>query len=243
MRKHTFALTLLAAGSLAACQNAGDDLSVKRFIGGSTRQVTDVQPVGGFLPAPSLLQPGGSGRAALMYRNPRVNFADYHALILDPVVVYTSPDSAFAKMPASTRQALANDFTSRLTNKLQGHCPLTGQPGPGVVRLRFALVGAKESDAVADTIGTYAPYVSAAYSVGSYAVNKGVAFFAGSATIEFYATDTVNKTVLWQAVDKRAGQTALVQNTLNTQLDIEHAFDAWADTLLTRLRQLGLCTG
>jgi hypothetical protein len=55
---------------------------------------------------------------------------------------------------------------------------------PGTIRLRFALVNATTPDAAVNTVATYAPYVSTAHSLASLAFNKGVSFFAGTATAE-----------------------------------------------------------
>src|SRR4051812_47948718 len=100
MRKHHApALFVAACGLLGGCQSGGiGGVSVNQLVGGSTKQMTDVQPVGGFLPSPSLLQPGGDGEPALVYRNPSANFASYNRVILDPVGVWTGPDSPVAKV-------------------------------------------------------------------------------------------------------------------------------------------------
>src|SRR5690242_12250963 len=66
-------IAIALAGSLAACQQmdaAKNSLQTGQIVGGGTVQMTDVQPVGGFLPQPALLQPGTAGEAALSYRNP-----------------------------------------------------------------------------------------------------------------------------------------------------------------------------
>ena len=59
---------LTIAGVLAACgQTGGGGLfQPGQIVGGATKEIRDVQPVAGFLPDASLLQPGGSGQAALV---------------------------------------------------------------------------------------------------------------------------------------------------------------------------------
>jgi hypothetical protein len=47
----------------------------------------------------------------------------------------------------------------------------------------------------------------------------------------------------WEAADKRGGTTAVIENTLNTWLDVDHAFQAWSDQLATRLQEVGACRG
>jgi hypothetical protein len=68
-----------------------------------------------------------------------------------------------------------------------------------------------------------------------------VGYFAGTATIEGYATDSTDGTLLWETLDKRGGTTALLENTLNTWLDIDHAFEAWSDRIASRMQDLGAC--
>jgi hypothetical protein len=50
----------------------GIAVSMAALLGGCavTKQVTDVKPVGGFLPEPAALEPGKSGQTALVYLNP-----------------------------------------------------------------------------------------------------------------------------------------------------------------------------
>src|SRR3984893_4248142 len=45
----------------------------------------------------------------------------------------------------------------------------------------------------------------------------------------------------WEAVDKRGGTTAVAENTLNTWLDVDHAFEACSEQLASRLQELGAC--
>jgi Protein of unknown function (DUF3313) len=144
-------------------------------------------------------------------------------------------------VPPDQRQALADTFQSDLYNALKKRCQMVKTPSPGTVRLRYALVDAKFPNPVINTIATYAPYASSAYSLASFAFNDGVGYFAGTATIEGYAIDATNGTLLWEMVDKRGGTTSLLENTLNTWLDIDHAFSAWADRLGSRMQNLGAC--
>ena len=75
----------------------------------------------------------------------------------------------------------------------------------------------------------------------SLAFNNGVGYFAGTATAEGYARDATTGALLWQAVDKRGGTTAMAENTLNAWLDVDHAFQAWSDQLAARMQELGAC--
>jgi hypothetical protein len=233
-------------GSLTACQqidSAKNSLQTGQIVGGGTVQMADVQPVGGFLPQPALLQPGTTGEAALNYRNPAINFSTYHAVMLEPVQLWLVTGSPLDGVPQNQRQAAANLFYSDLRDAIQKHCQLTTTASPGVMTLQFAIVNAKLPNAALNTLALYAPYESTAYAAASLLFNKGVGYFAGTATVEGYATDAANGTLLWQGVDKRGGTTAAVENTLNTWLDVHHAFQSWSNQLVSRLQLLGVCTG
>lgn len=231
--------------SLAACQQidaAKNSLQTGQIVGGGTVQMTDVQPVGGFLPQPALLQPGTAGEAALNYRNPAVSFGTYHAVMLEPVQLWLAAGSPLDSVAQNQRQAAANLFYSDLKDAIQKHCQFATTTAPGVMRFQFAIVNAKLPNAALNTVALYAPYESGVYDAASLLFNKGVGYFAGTATVEGYATDATRGTLLWQGVDKRGGTTAAVENTLNTWLDVHHAFQAWSSQLVSRLQALGVCT-
>ena len=212
-----------------------------RIVGGATKQMRDVQPVAGFLPKVSLLRPGGAGEAVLVYRNPQANFASYSKVMLDPVTIWTARGSALANVPQNQRLAIANSFYSYLYNALKTRCQMVRSPSPGTIRFRIALTDATTPNATVNTVATYAPYVSTAYSVTSRVFNKGVGYFAGTAAAEGYATDAKTGTLLWEAVDKRGGTTALVANTLDNWRDVENAFKGWSEKLVSRVQELGAC--
>ena len=99
-----------------------------QIVGGGTKQIAGVQPVGGFLPNPSLLSPGGTGRADLVYRNPTANFGSYNKIILEPVAIWAPADSQLNSVPLDQRQAAANTFYSDLYNALSKRCQMVWAP-------------------------------------------------------------------------------------------------------------------
>jgi hypothetical protein len=161
--------------------------------------------------------------------------------MIDPVTIWTGPSSELNGVPADQKRALANAAYADIYAALKGHCQMVQTASPGTIHFRFALVDTKEPNAVLNTVATYAPYASTAYSVASFAFNKGVGYFSGSATGQGFATDAVNGTLLWQAVDKRGGTTAFVANTLDDWRDVRHVFEAWGILLRDRLQELGVC--
>ncbi len=145
-----------------------------RIVGGATKQMKDVQPIPGFLPKVGLLRRSRPGEAVFVYRNPNADFAAYSKVMLDPVAIWTAPGSSLRKVPHSQRVAIANTFYGDLYSALQRRCRLVRSPSRGTLRLRIALTDATTPNATVNTVATYAPYVSTAYSVASFAFNKGV---------------------------------------------------------------------
>jgi hypothetical protein len=237
-------LLLIPMMALVACSqqtNPLGNIQTGQVVGGATEQIANVQPVGGFLPNPSLLYAGGTGQPDLVYRNPSVVFSSYDQVLLEPVSVWSGPNATFTNLPPAQRQALADKFYSDLYQTLSTHCALATAARGRTIRLRFALVDATAPNPVLNTVATYTPYASSAYDAASFIFNKGVGYFAGTATAEGYATDANTGTLLWQAVDKRGGTTSMLENTLDNKLDIDHAFMAWSNQLASRLQQMGVC--
>ncbi len=227
-------LALALVGAVAGCSNPN-------IVGGGTAQVAGATPVDGFLPQPGLLTPGGPGQVDLVYFKPGLNFANYNAILLDPVAIVSDPTSPLASASTEQRNALANLYYSELFSALSAHCHMQASPAPGTLRFTFALTDAKLSNGVVKTLANYTPYVSVAYKVGSLAFNNGVGVFSGTATSEAYATDSVSGALLWQGVDKRAGTNAVIQNTTNSWYDADTAMKAWAAEAAKRLQELGVC--
>ena len=223
-------------------QDPNATFQVGQVVGGATKQLAvDSSQVGKFLPQPELLAPGGAGRADLVYLDPNANFADYHSVLIEPVSIWAGPNSDLSSVPADQQRALANAAYSDVYNALKGHCHMVQKAGPNTIHLHFALVDTKEPNAALNTVATYAPYASTAYSLASVAFNHGVGYFSGTATGEGFATDATSGKLLWEAVDKRGGTTAVVANTLDNWRDVRHVFEAWGVQLRERLQELGVC--
>ncbi|MGE0260412.1 MAG: DUF3313 domain-containing protein [Alphaproteobacteria bacterium] len=213
-----------------------------RIIGGSTGQMRDdVRPVGKFLPQPALLRPGGAGQPVLVYRNPGAAWQNYNRVMLDRVSVMAGPESQLRSVSENYRRGVANYFNGIAYNALSTRCTMVSRPGPGTMRIRIALVDAKTPNKLINTAATYTPYASTAYSVASRVFNKGVGYFAGNATAQAYAVDAQKGTLLWQAVDKRGGTTALVADTTDDWRDVRKIFETWGQQMAERLAQLGVC--
>jgi hypothetical protein len=236
------AVAVAAVILLCGCGNgSGPGLQVGQFVGGTTKQIAGAQPVGGFLPRPDLLAPGAAGQADLYYLNSAIRPSSFRSVMIDPITIWTGQGSSLDTATVAQRQKLADLAYSDLSAALQQVCPPAAQPGPGVLRMRFALVDAQTANATVNTIATYAPYVSGAYGLASFAFNGGVGYFAGTATAEGFAQDGGTGAIVWEAVDKRGGTSALVKNTLNSWLDVQHALEGWSVQVAGNMKKVGFC--
>ncbi len=206
-----------------------------------TTEMSDVAPAGGFLPRPALLQPGQSGQPALIYRSPQLTSGGYNKIILDPVTIWTDESSNLLTLPPEQQQGLAENFHARVYEALSKECQMVTSADPNTIRIRLALIDAQQSHPALNTISTYIPQAHVASTLAAFAFNQGAGIFAGSASAESYATDSKTGALLWEAVDKRAGQNALGTNTLNSWQDVDNAFVAWSTEFANRLKTLGIC--
>jgi Protein of unknown function (DUF3313) len=239
------ALILLAAAvTVSACAQDGDSvgpIQLGQIVGGATKQVPDMRATGDSLPEPSLLKPGTADDAALLYVNSSTKFPIYNKVLLAPVKVWPAPGSQLNKVYPEQKRELADTFDHDLFQAISPHCQIVTTPSRGTLQINVALVDVDLPDFLLNTLASYTPYLSTVYSAASFAFNHGVAYFAGSATAETYATDAMDGTLLWEDLDKRAGTTAFVENTFDALLDIHHAFEAWSAKLAARLQRLGAC--
>jgi len=237
-------ILLAAVAGLAACaQDSGSTgpIQVGQIVGGATKQITDVQPASGSLPKPSLLKRGGGGDPALTYVSPAAKFTAYSKVMIDPVVIRPVPGSPLNKVYPEQQRELVKTLGDDLRRALSQHCQVVSAPSPGTLQISIELIDANVPDFFLNTLASYTPYLSIVYSATSFVFNKGVGYFAGSATMEDYAVDAMDGTLLWEDVDKRAGTTAVVENTFDVMLDIHHALDTWSQMLAARLQRLGAC--
>src|SRR4051812_25791298 len=153
LRNGLIALPVVAA--VAGCGVVGGQdalIQTGQIVGGATKQVTDVQPVPGFLPQPGSLSPGGAGRAALVYVAPNADLPSYRYVMLDRVVISAGRDSGLANVPRAQQERLINGFQSKLYAALSQRCRMVRAPRAGTVRLRFALTDAQQSDRAVNTV-------------------------------------------------------------------------------------------
>jgi Protein of unknown function (DUF3313) len=188
---------------------------------------------GFFGPDASLLQPGGPGKAAMVYINPNAQWAQYKKILLEPVQFWDSQNSTVSP---SDQQMLTAYFYNRIRENLQKNFTLVDHGGPGVLDIQVALVNASAATPGLRTVSVVVPQARLLNRIQSLA--SGSLAFVGSAEAATKITDSADGQLLAAAIDKRAGGMALSSAAQWKWGDAENAMDYWAKRASDRLLEL-----
>ena len=178
------------------------------------------------------LEPGPEGGAKLRWLKPGVNFAKYNKVMLDSVVFFFADDSEYKGMDPSELKKLGDGFNLALVDALKERYPIVAEPGPDVVRLRFAITDLKESRPAMSAITSVVPI-----GLGISLVKKGATGAwtgSGATSAEMMALDSMTNDVIGAAQDTR---TAGFTERFSKWGSAEEAFKYWADRLKLFLDQ------
>ena len=105
--------------------------------------VSPTQKPPGFLADYSILKPVTNSNPDIKifgYKNPQVSRSDYHAVIVEPVVLYqgATDGGVTNEQIAAAKKAIADDLKQQLSTKIK----ITNQAGAGVASLNVAITGA-----------------------------------------------------------------------------------------------------
>jgi hypothetical protein len=103
------------------------------------------------------LQPGPKDGASERWLKPGVNFTKYGKIMLDHVIFFFADDSENKGIDTSDLGEIANQCDLALVNALKGSYPIVAEPGPDVVRIRFAVTDMKQSRPVLSGVSSVLP--------------------------------------------------------------------------------------
>jgi hypothetical protein len=195
-------------------------------------------PPGGFLGNDySLLTPPAAGsdqQAMLRYTNANINWSNYNAIMIAPVIFWAVDES---KVSAADQQTLCNYFNEVLIKDLRKNFTIVDQPGPGVAKLSVALTDATSAVPVLRTISLISPQARVLSLITM--ATTGTYPFVGSAQGAAKLTDSVSGQLLEAWADKRMGGASLKSVDVFWWGDAENAMDYWANDLDQHLVTLG----
>ncbi len=167
-----------------------------------------------------VLTPGPPGGARLRWIRPGTDFSGYHGLMFDRVIFFFAPDSAYKGMDPHELKELSDLFHRQFRNALRKNYPLVNAPGPGVVRIRFAITDLKQNRPVLSDI--WQP------EAGRTSEEKGLTTTwadSGATSIEVMVLDSVTNSPIMAVIDdQRTG----LKEKFTKWGSAEDAFSFWA---------------
>ena len=197
--------------------------------GCAASSVKDVD-ASGFLSNYKQLSPGGEGQAVFKYINPETNFKLYDKIMFDRVAVVLSHEEQYKVVDPGQLKELTDYFQNALFDAVKGGYDIVDQPGPGVLRVRFAITGVKPSKPVANPLSTVLPVGWVVAGATKVASDENVG--TGEAAAEMEVLDSLTGERLAAAVDRRQGGKKAFSGKWD---DAKEALDYWAKMFRQRL--------
>jgi hypothetical protein len=191
--------------------------------------VQDVEE-SGFLDNYSQLSAGGEGHAVFLYVNPETNFKLYNKIMFDRVAVVLNNMEQYTVIDPAQLKELTDYFQQALFNAVKDGYEIVDQPGPGVLRTRFAITDVKPSKPVANTLSTILPVGWVVAGATKVASDENVG--TGEAAAEMEIIDSLTGERLAAAVDRRQGGKKAFSGKWE---DAKEAFEYWAKMFRQRL--------
>ncbi|NCC26237.1 MAG: DUF3313 domain-containing protein, partial [Deltaproteobacteria bacterium] len=176
---------------LTACATTGHKASLpqaKRFLDGYYQK----------------LEPGPPGGAKMRWFKPGADFAKYDKVMLEGVVFYFSPDSEDTRIDAEEMKEISDACNLAVAQAIQEGYPIVAQPGPDVIRIRFAITDLKQSRPVLSAVSTVIPV-----GLGISLVKKGTTDSwtgSGATKVEVMALDSMTNEVIAAAQDEKKAE-------------------------------------
>ena len=182
----------------------------------------------GFLDDYSQLRPGPEGGFALVYRNPKADWATYDKVLLEPVTLWRSGRKALDPVPESDLLRLIADLQTVVRRRLDTTFRMTDEPGPRTLRIRLAITEARETDPVLDVLRGHG---HDDVTKGMGALHEETRRFIEQAEIEGEIRDGATNELLAAGVDRRrAGAPPIA-----TWADLDRGLEQWAKRVFAPL--------
>ena len=152
------------------------------------------------------LTPGPEGGAKLRWVKPGIDFYKYNKFMVDYVVFALADASESKVINGDEMKKLGDACTLAVIDALKDKYPIVSEPGPDVLRLRFAIVDLKQSRPVLSAVTSVIPI-----GLGISLVKKGSTDSwsgSGATTSQWMVLDsTTNEVIVVVEDEYRAGFT------------------------------------
>jgi hypothetical protein len=178
------------------------------------------------------LQPGPEGGAKMRWLKPGVDFGKFNKVMLDSVIFFFADQSEYKGIDPQAMKELADACDLQVVNALKGTYPIVAEPGPDVVRIRFAITDLEQSRPVLSAVTTVVPI-----GLGISILKKGATGSwtgSGATGAELMAIDSMTGDVIAVAQDKK---TAGFSERFSKWGSAEDAFKFWGERLKLFLDQ------
>jgi hypothetical protein len=178
------------------------------------------------------LQPGPEGGAKMRWLKPGVDFGKYNNVMLDSVVFFLAEDAEYKGIDPQAMKELADACDLQVVNALKGGYPIVAQPGPDVVRIRFAITHLEQSRPALSAVTSVVPVGLAISLIKKGATGEYTG--AGETGAEVMVIDSMTGDVIAVAQDeKSAGFT----ERFSKWGSAEDAFKFWGERIKLFLDQ------
>ena len=188
----------------------------------------------GFLDDYSGFRPADDGSNAWRYLRPGRDLRPYNKIMIDPLVIWHSPESEYKGVSSLDMWQLGLTFHQKMVEALDGGYTVVNQPGSGVLRLRAAL-----TDVVAGRpeLGSPGPLLPLANDILLQTTEKitSTNLFVGQAAIEGELLDSQTNVRLAGYIEKRQSSKTYASRKETSVGPIIEIFDYWAKKLRRRL--------
>jgi hypothetical protein len=174
------------------------------------------------------LQPGPKEGVKFRWMKPGADFSKYKKIMIDNVVFYFAPDSEDKGIEPEVMKELADTFNQELLDAITDKSTIVTEPGPGVIRLKVALTGIKQSRPVLSGVSSVVPVGLAATVVKKGATGEWIG--SGATGMESLFIDTSTNEVVGAGQDE---QIAGFTERFSKYGSAKEAFKFWAGRLKT----------
>ena len=183
------------------------------------------------------LEPGPKDGAKLRWVKPGVDFTRYKKFMVDYVVFALADNSESKIINGAEMKTMGDVCTLAVIEALKDKYPIVAEPGPDVLRFRFAIVDLKQSRPALSAITTVIPV-----GLGISLLKKGATDSwsgSGATTSQWMVLDSTTNEVIAVAEDEyKAGFT----ERFSKWVSAEEAFKYWGKRL-RKIMDDGLAAG